>query len=328
MNIITETLLTYWTAGRKTKKTPSGWITGNAPCCQDSRQRGGFIVTPEEAVSYHCFNCQFKTSYTVGRHVNQKMRQFMHYLNIPDSEINKLVLTALQLEEMESSSIDIHLIPKFEPKALPDGARPIVDYLDNIPDTLMPVLEYIASRNLCLDDYPFHWTPKAPMNKRLILPFYYEGMLVGYTARTIEDVKTNRYFADQQPNYVFNLDRQTADRKYVVVLEGPIDAVSIDGCALMGSELRSQHDWLLKKLHREIILVPDKDAKGAAMIEEAIEFKWSVSMPDWPPGVKDVNDAVVKLGRLATLWLILNAKETYPLKIRLRAKRFFKKEKE
>jgi hypothetical protein len=46
-------------------------------------------------------------------------------------------------------------------------------------------------------------------------------------------------------------------------------------------------------------------------------------MPDWPPGVKDVNDAVKGLGRLATLWLILQAKESYSLKIQLRAKKWF-----
>ena len=47
-------------------------------------------------------------------------------------------------------------------------------------------------------------------------------------------------------------------------------------------------------------------------------------MPEWPEGVKDVNDAVIKLGRLATLWLIINAKQNYALKIQLRAKQFFK----
>jgi hypothetical protein len=50
-------------------------------------------------------------------------------------------------------------------------------------------------------------------------------------------------------------------------------------------------------------------------------------MPNWPAGVKDVNDAVCKLGRLPTLWLIVEAIETSKLKIRLRAKKWFKDEK-
>jgi len=47
-------------------------------------------------------------------------------------------------------------------------------------------------------------------------------------------------------------------------------------------------------------------------------------MPEWPAGIKDVNDAVVKLGRLATLYLIASAKESNSLKIQLRAKKWFK----
>ena len=46
----------------------------------------------------------------------------------------------------------------------------------------------------------------------------------------------------------------------------------------------------------------------------------------WPDGVKDINDAVVKLGRLAAMWLIVSAKESNGLKIQLRAKKWFKEE--
>jgi len=47
-------------------------------------------------------------------------------------------------------------------------------------------------------------------------------------------------------------------------------------------------------------------------------------MPDWPDDVKDVNDAIIKLGRLATLYKITQAKEANPLKIQLKAKKWFK----
>jgi len=123
---------------------------------------------------------------------------------------------------------------------------------------------------------------------------------------------------------VFNLDRQTDDREFVIVCEGPFDAISIDTCALLGAEIKDSQNWLLKQLGREIVLVPDRDVAGAATVEQALEFGWSVSMPDWPNGIKDVNDAVVKLGQLATLWLIVEAKESNSLKIQIRAKKWFK----
>jgi len=159
-------------------------------------------------------------------------------------------------------------------------------------------------------------------NNRIIIPFLYKGEIVGWTARAINDAKP-KYLSEQQPGYVFNLDSQQDDREFVIVSEGPFDALSIDGCALLGAEIKDSQNWLLKQLGKEIVLVPDKDAAGKATLEQALEFGWGVSMPDWPEGIKDINDAVVKLGKLATLWLIVSAKESNNLKIQLRAKKWF-----
>jgi hypothetical protein len=56
------------------------------------------------------------------------------------------------------------------------------------------------------------------------------------------------------------------------------------------------------------------------LVERAVELGWSVSMPEWPSGVKDVNDAVICMGRLATLLTIMQARETSKIKIELRKK--------
>jgi hypothetical protein len=47
-------------------------------------------------------------------------------------------------------------------------------------------------------------------------------------------------------------------------------------------------------------------------------------MPDWPEGVKDVNDAVIQFGKLGTLLTILEARETSKIKIEMRKKWFLK----
>jgi hypothetical protein len=319
MSLISDTLQQYLPSKRK--HTPSGWISFNAPCCDDKRQRGGFIVNAGDAVSYHCFNCQFKCSWQPGRPISQKMNKFMRDLNMPDDTINQLRLEALRLND-NSNIVIQSIVPKFDERALPIDSEPINSYLDNPPEKLIPVLEYVIGRNLSLEDYPFYWTPKVGFSNRVIVPFYKDGACVGYTARAINDAKP-KYISEQQPGYVFNLDNQR-NREFAIVCEGPFDAISIDGCALLGAEIKDSQNWLLKQLGKELVLVPDKDHEGPKTVEQAIEFNWSVSMPDWPEGVKDVNDAVVKIGRLATLYLIISAKESNALKIRLRAKQWFK----
>jgi hypothetical protein len=46
-------------------------------------------------------------------------------------------------------------------------------------------------------------------------------------------------------------------------------------------------------------------------------------MPQWDDDINDIGDAVDKYGRLYTLYSIANAAESSPLKIRLRAKKWF-----
>ena len=320
MSLIADTLLSYLPTKRK--HTPSGWIGFNAPCCGDKRQRGGLIFNAGDAVSYHCFNCQFKASWQPGRAISQKMNKFMRLLNIPDDVISQLRLEALRLNENSNAEVR-SIIPAFEARELPPESELITSLLDHIPEKLVPVLEYLHSRKLYLEDYPFYWTPKIGFSNRVIIPFLKDNVIVGYTARAIGDVKP-KYISEQQPGYVFNLDRQHYDRQCVIVCEGPIDAISIDACAVMGAEIKDSQNWLLKQLGKEIVLVPDRDHEGPKTIEQAIEFGWSVSMPNWPEGIKDVNDAVCKLGRLATLYLIMQAKESNALKIRLNVKKWFK----
>lgn len=320
MNLIADTVSSYLPAKRK--KTPSGWISFNAPCCDDKRQRGGFIVNDGGAVSYHCFNCQFKASWQPGRQISRKMNQFMRLLNMSDDVISQLRLEALRLNEESNREIKT-FIPKFDKRELPIDAQPIESLLNDPPEKLLPVLEYMYSRGLYLEDYDFYWTPKIGFNNRLIVPFYKDGVCVGYTARAINDAKP-KYISEQQPSYVFNLDRQNPnDRAFAIVCEGPFDAISIDGCALLGAEIKEGQDFLLKQLGKEIILVPDRDHEGPKTVEQALEFRWSVSMPDWPEGIKDVNDAVCKLGRLATLHMIISSRQSNSLKIQLRAKTWF-----
>lgn len=321
MSLIPETIKLYLPA--KKKQTPSGWISFNAPCCDDKRQRGGIIFNAGDAISYHCFNCQFKASWQPGRQLSAKLKKLMRLLHINDDTISKLSLEALRLTTEATSHVK-SIIPTFNTRALPMDAE-LISNISNPPEKLTPILEYLQSRNLFLEDYPFYWSPKIGFNNRVIIPFYYKNEIVGYTARIVNSNTNPRYISEQQPGYVFNLDRQNCDRRFVIVCEGPFDAISIDGCALLGAEIKESQNWLLKQLDREIVFVPDRDHEGPKTVEQAIAYGWSVSMPDWPAGVKDVNDAVIQLGRLATLWLIISAKESYELKIRLRAKTWFKK---
>jgi len=327
MSLIIDTVQSYLPAKRKV--TPSGWVSFNAVCCHhngtsaDNRQRGGIMVN--EGVSYHCFNCGFKASWQPGRKVSVKLKKLMQWLGVADDVITKCSLEAMRIEEDSSYKGERSLIPTFIDKALPIGTKPLTEWLKHPSDELVPVLEYLASRNLYVDDYPWHWTDEDGFSNRLIIPFYYEHRLVGYTARKITPGKP-KYISEQQPGYVFNLDRQHYERKYVIVTEGPIDAICIDGVAVMSAEIGASQHALISQLQREVIVLADRDDSGYKMVEQALAYGWSVAFPEWGEGIKDANDAVKNYGRLYTLYSIISTRESNNLKIQLRARNWFKKE--
>jgi len=185
----------------------------------------------------------------------------IQWLNVPDDQITKCALDALRLKEDGPNAVHESLIPTFFDKALPKGAEPIGNFLDNPPEELLPVLEYLMGRNLYLEDYPFYWTPEDGFNNRFIIPFYYKGNTVGYTARKITEGKP-KYISEQQPNYVFNLDNQPWNKKFVIVCEGPMDAICVGGVAVMSSEVGAGQRLLINQLNKEVIVVPDRDHDG------------------------------------------------------------------
>lgn len=329
MSFIIDIITSY--LPHKHKKTPSGWISFNAVCCPhngnstDTRGRGGLIVTTD-SVSYHCFNCGFKATWQIGWALGTKFKKLLHWLNVPDDLITKCAFDALKTKEEFDADPIRKLMPTFGERKLPLGAKPVIEWIEHDPpEQIFPVLEYLHNRNLFVDDYPWYWTDEPGFQSRLIIPFYYKEIIVGYTARLVRPGKP-KYISEQQPGYVFNLDNQITDRKYVFVCEGPIDAISIDCVAVMSNDISGSQHLLLSQLQKQIIVVPDRDDAGKLLIKKALDYNWGVSFPVWDSGVKDINDSVKKYGRLYTLLNIVENIQTNPVKIQLIEKTWFKKE--
>lgn len=334
MSIVADTVLTYLPAKRKS--TPSGWLSFNAQCCHhnghsaDTRGRGGLIANADGGVSYHCFNCGFKASWQPGRNFSHKLRKLLQWLGAPDDIINKVALEVMRENEGVEAQTRIAQLPTFNTVPLPDSARKLQDWADycalepgGVDKNLMKIFEYMKDRNLYLDDTDYYWTPELGYRDRLIIPFYYEGRVVGWTGRSVVPDKKPKYLTEVQPGYVYGLDEQRHNKVFAIVCEGQLDAIHVEGCALGGSEISEQQAMLLNRLQRQIIVCPDRDKAGSKLVEQAIDLGYSVSLPNWSRDVNDIGDAVEKYGRLYTLHSIASQSLDSPLKIRLAAKKWF-----
>ena len=182
--------------------------------------------------------------------------------------------------------------------------------------SLVAVVEYLLSRGMEWEWYNWHWSTAPGYRDRLLIPFYQDGKIVGYTGRKVTEGKP-KYLTDSQSGYVFNLDRQTRDRAYVIVVEGQFDAIAVDGVAIMTNEPNDTQVARINALGREVICVPDRDRPGSKMLKHAIKNEWSVSLPPWGDDLKDVADAVKKYGRLYVLATILHYRVSGEIKINL-----------
>lgn len=245
-------------------------------------------------------------------------------MGLPEIEIQKLGLEALKNKE-DMPKVEKPIDFNLNAIELPEATMSVIDwvntaYLPDFAEDINKVIEYIANRGMDIYWYNWHWSAAPGFRDRVILPFYQEGRIVGYTGRKITEGKP-KYLTDAQPGYVFNIDAQTANRKYVIVVEGQFDAIAVDGCAVMHNSPNSTQIMRLNALTREVIVVPDRDKAGAVMLKAALENHWSVSLPPWGDDVKDVADAVKKYGRLYTLSAILHYRETNEIKIQLLKKK-------
>lgn len=290
----------------RAKSSPSGWTSFNSPCChhrghsQDTRKRGGLRF--DQGVIFNCFNCKYTASWQPGRPISEKFKSLCRWMGANDDDIKLLVFEALKTESEDYEPEAQVAKVEFEDKELPEGSLSISEwvnsaYLPDISEDIGPVIDYVISRGYDPFDGNFYWSPSAGYENRVIIPFRYQHRIVGSTARKVVDGRP-KYLSDQHPHFVFNTDAQKENQKYIFVVEGPFDALSVGGVALLTNDIADQQARIINGLDSEIIVIPDQDEAGLNLIKKAMHYNWSVAFPNWDAEVKDVADAVQKYGKL------------------------------
>lgn len=316
------------------KTSPSGWMSFNAPCCHnrghraDTRKRAGVVLN--EGIIYNCFNCKFSTGWSPGSTLSPKFKNLCQWLGASDDVIKDLIFEALKTEGdgyVPTQFVE-HKI-EFEKKDLPEGSMPLMDwvesgYYDDVADMVEPVIEYLIKRGFDPFDGNFYWTPSLGYDSRVIIPFFYDGKIVGNTARKITEGRP-KYVSDQHPFFVANVDAQQDNQRYLFVVEGPFDAIAVNGVALLTNEVSDQQARIINNIGKEVIVVPDQDMAGLTLIEQASKLGWKVAFPNWDDDVKDCADAVNKYGKLFTIVDAIKTATDNPAKIEIEKRKLSNK---
>lgn len=313
----------------RAKSSPSGWTSFNAPCCQhrghspDTRRRAG-IRFDGNGVIYNCFNCKFTTGWQPGSTIGEKMKTLCRWLGSSEDTIKELVFEAMKTEGNDYRPEHQEIKLEFTDKELPEGAMPLLEWVNSqywkdISLEVELVIAYVVSRGYDPFDGNFYWSPASGYESRVIIPFRWEGRIVGNTARKVTAGKP-KYLSDQHPHFVFNFDQQKENQKYIFVCEGPFDALAVSGVALLTNEIAEQQSRIINSLGAEVIVIPDQDRAGLVLFDRAAELGWAVAMPNWDHDVKDVADAVQRYGRLFVIVDAIKTAQQGQIKINMAKK--------
>ena len=307
------------------KSVPSGWMKQNCKLGHhrghkhDKRERFGLKIDGDGLIVANCFNCKFGASWKPGKTLSKPFKWFLTHIGMSLYDVKRLDFELYKLRNNMESSNDLKLkediTKNWEEHELPKGSKAIGEWaLAGCTDSnFIKVVEYLNSRKLL---YPndIYWTPDDRMySKRANLPFYFNGKIVGYSARYYGTPKNKvmpKYMSHTPKGFIYNLDAQKDPaRKYVILTEGGFDAYVTDGIAALGSELNEDQISIINKLGKEIIAVPDKDTAGNSLFNIAVAQGWSVSTPKWEKGIKDAAKAAEVYGRLLTIQTIIESRD-------------------
>lgn len=286
--------------------------------------RGGIKMDEDDNWSYHCFNCDFKCRFTLGKSLSKNLRSLLGYCGVSDELITKYNFESLQQKDL----IDYVKVKRkklkvtFKETELPENAI----LIDENNEEHRKFADYIRDRGLSVKDYPFMITPndEGRNSNRIIIPYTMDGKIVGHISRYLDN-RIPKYIKEQQVGYVFGLDLQKPEYEVCVVVEGIFDALSINGCALTHDTISDEQAELLRRLNRKIIVVPDLDKTGMLICDRALELGFHVSIPNWCEEIKDTNDAIRKYGKVATLLSILQSATNSKIKLEMMRKKIAKR---
>lgn len=273
------------------RQESTGWYSCVCPVCKNDRKTGGFLFEDDKII-YKCFraSCDSDCGITEGEYVSRKFRSLMETVGV---QVPIKLLTAGTGKIAEVFK-DTELFVKHEPDRI--KMREGLCLLSKSKhDNAELWREYFESRFVDISN--IYMIESGKYHGNTIIAMKQNGGLVGYTI-----VTPDGYIKDYQgnSNLLYLPDGRVYDTMFVV--EGVLDAKSIpSGCAVGSDRITPEQAYHLRNCNR-VIMIPDRS--GNRFIKQFHSYGWEISIPKW--NVKDVNEAVVKLGLIETVKRILD----------------------
>ena len=311
------------------KQSATGYRVVKCPCCSDYKYRGGWRFSATE-IAYSCFNCSTVAVYNaVEGKISRKLRGVLKDFGITDEDIAGVIGQNFfnRVEAPTISLESLHKVNLYTPEiALPSNSVKVTspDCPTRVRDGIQ---EYLQSRKLSIESYPFYYSSEKDFKHRFIIPYFKQNKIVYWQARSLVDTDKLRYLNCSSPKnaIIFNYDELFLSyNSPLFVCEGVFDALHLNGIGLLGSTLCDEKLEILRKTRRPLIFVIDQDPKGKTLAYKIMQEK--LGSITFAERGKDVNKSIQDSGKLWAVHTILNNTLNYddkqlPLKVDLMCKK-------
>lgn len=288
----------------------NGWRAIRCAVCNDHSERGGFI-NDGIYTSYNDFNCGAKFKYEEGTgKLSKNAKDILDAFGISREDLRELTSSIFHKKE-EEKSISLDSLKKeklFTPEvSFPDRTRKLLS--EGHEELQEPILEYLLGRHIDVLEHDFYFSLDPKFLRRVIIPYWRDGKLIYWQARSIDQGVKPRYLncVVAKDAVLYGYDRLNGyGESPLFVTEGVFDAIQIHGVCIMGSSLNKAKIEILKKTRRRLVFVIDRDLTGGKLAQQVLEEGWELTFVDIR--ADDINDSIIKFGRPFTAYsLVKNA---------------------
>ena len=287
--------------------SPTGFYNLRCPVCNDHSERGGFKFDGD-TTGYSCWNCASKFKYEEGTgKLSKNAKDILEAFGITREVLRELT-SSIFLKPPEESEISLDNVTKVKlhtPEiAFPDRTRALLS--TGHEEMQEPILEYIIGRRIDPLQHTFYFSLDPKFLRRVIVPYWRDGKLIYWQARSIDDGVKPRY---KNPSVakdavIYGYDQlHSYEQAPLFVTEGVFDAIMVDGICILGSSLNAAKIEILRRTKRRLIFVIDRDQTGGELGRQVLDEGWELTFVDIR--ARDINDSVVRFGLPYTAFSLL-----------------------
>lgn len=277
-------------------------INARCPICGDSKKtirKRRFTVTYEDGNAfYNCFNCDASGTFAElvsllkGIPIGEAIKQVE---TIEFDDIKKILNKKPKEVEVAEQKDDDELSEILEDCISVDDE--VTDYYPKMYKKAL--IKFIEDRKIP-KEYKLFVAIKGEYMGRIIIPIYHNDDIVYFQGRAISKDAYLKFMNPEvdKTGIIMNVDKFKRD-KYIIVTEGIVDAMMIEGhqgtCVLGGSVSDEFLSTLFKYTDKGVIIAVDNDERGKMERTKLLNSQHGKKLRYFTPpkGIKDINELKV-----------------------------------